>query len=178
MVPPNTHQKYIAKRAIQNFKNNLIAILTIVDSKFPIFNGGKLLPQSVLTLNLFHLLNVAFKVSEYTYILWAIWPHHYDTCTTRFKSITVREKDINGKGGAARHWIYGTWEHHPNTIDSSEFEILNQKQKELMTQYFLNKKYITQPTLTPEDTLLKAIQDICHAQNWNTIFNSHEESFK
>lgn len=42
------------------------------------------------------------------------------------------------------------------------------KQKELATHYFFKHSYITQPTLTPENTLLKAVQDLCHVLQKNT----------
>ena len=37
MVPPDTHRRNIAERAIQTFKSHFIAILAGVDPRFPIF---------------------------------------------------------------------------------------------------------------------------------------------
>ena len=37
MVPPDTHRRNIAERAIQSFKNHFISILAGVDPDFPIF---------------------------------------------------------------------------------------------------------------------------------------------
>ena len=68
MVPPDLHRRNIAERAIQTFKNHFVAILSGVDAKFPMQLWCKLLPQSILTLNLMRQSNVAPKVSAYAYM--------------------------------------------------------------------------------------------------------------
>ena len=52
LVPPDTHQRNIAEREIQTFKNHLIAIMLVVDSKLPMHLWCILIPQKFLTLNL------------------------------------------------------------------------------------------------------------------------------
>ena len=68
MVPPDTHRRNIAERAIQSFKNHFISILSGVDPSFPIFLWTKLLPQAIVTLNLLRPANVAPNVSAYAYV--------------------------------------------------------------------------------------------------------------
>ena len=68
MVPPDTHRRNFAERAIQTFKNHFIAILAGIDPRFPIFIWCKSLPQAVLTLNLMRPSNIAPKVSAYAYL--------------------------------------------------------------------------------------------------------------
>ena len=52
LVPPDTHRRNLAERAIQTFKSHFIAILAGVDPTFPMSLWDRLLPQAVLTLNL------------------------------------------------------------------------------------------------------------------------------
>ena len=68
MVPPDTHRRNIAERAIQTFKDHFIAILSGVDEQFPIYLWSKLLPQAILTLNLLRPSNIAPKVSAHAYM--------------------------------------------------------------------------------------------------------------
>jgi hypothetical protein len=51
-VPPKEHRVNAAERAIRTFKNHFVAILCTVDSKFPLSEWDRLLPQATLTLNL------------------------------------------------------------------------------------------------------------------------------
>ena len=51
-VPPKEHHVNSAKRAIRTFKNHLVAILASLDTNYPLSEWDRLLPQSVLTLNL------------------------------------------------------------------------------------------------------------------------------
>jgi hypothetical protein len=51
-VPPHEHRVNAAERAIRTFKNHFIATLCTIDSKFPLTEWDRLLPQTVLTLNL------------------------------------------------------------------------------------------------------------------------------
>jgi hypothetical protein len=51
-VPPKEHRVNAAERAIQTFKNHFVSILCTVDSRFPLTEWDRLLPQTLLTLNL------------------------------------------------------------------------------------------------------------------------------
>jgi len=51
-VPPDEHRVNAAERAIRTFKNHFVSILCTVDSKFPLAEWDRLLPQATLTLNL------------------------------------------------------------------------------------------------------------------------------
>ena len=51
-VPPKEHRVNAAERAIRTFKNHFVSILCTVDSKFPLTEWDRLLPQTTLTLNL------------------------------------------------------------------------------------------------------------------------------
>ncbi len=68
LVPPDNHQQNIAERAIQSFKNHFKTILAGVDDSFPMRLWDKLLPQTILTLNLLHQSNVSPIVSAWQYV--------------------------------------------------------------------------------------------------------------
>jgi hypothetical protein len=65
MVPPDTHRHNLAERAIQTFKSHFIAILAGVDSNFPMQLWDRLIPQTVMTLNLLRQSNTTPSISAY-----------------------------------------------------------------------------------------------------------------
>ncbi len=52
LVPPDNHRRNLAERAIQTFKNHFKAVIAGVDDSFPMHLWDRLLPQTVLMLNL------------------------------------------------------------------------------------------------------------------------------
>jgi hypothetical protein len=52
VVPPKMHQRNAAERAIRTFKNHFISTLCGTDPNFPLHLWDRLLPQTLLTLNL------------------------------------------------------------------------------------------------------------------------------
>ncbi len=68
LVPPDNYQQNLVERAIQTFKNHFKAILAGVDDSFPLRLWDKLLPQTILTLNLLCQSNVAPTVSAWQYV--------------------------------------------------------------------------------------------------------------
>ena len=52
LVPPDTHRRNLAERAIQTFKSHFISILAAVEPNFPMNLWDRLVPQAVVTLNL------------------------------------------------------------------------------------------------------------------------------
>jgi hypothetical protein len=51
-VPPGTHCRNAAERAIQTFKNHFIAGLCSIDKDFPLHLWDRLVEQRFITLNL------------------------------------------------------------------------------------------------------------------------------
>ncbi len=68
LVPPDNHRRNLVERAIQTFKNHFKAIIAGVDNSFPMKLWDKLLPQTVLTLNLLRQSNFAPTVLAYQYV--------------------------------------------------------------------------------------------------------------
>jgi hypothetical protein len=68
LVPPDTHQRNLAEKAIQTFKNHFKAIIQELDKTFPIKLWDKLLPQMILTLNFLRQSNAVHTVLAHQYI--------------------------------------------------------------------------------------------------------------
>jgi hypothetical protein len=68
LVPPDNHRRNLAKGAIQTFKNHFKAILAGVNNTFPMWLWDRLLPQTILTLNLLRQSNAVPTVLAYQYV--------------------------------------------------------------------------------------------------------------
>jgi hypothetical protein len=52
LVPPYSHRRNSAERAIRSFKDHLIAVLCSTDNAFPMYLWDSILPHAVITLNM------------------------------------------------------------------------------------------------------------------------------
>ena len=68
LVPPHSHRRNAAERAIRTFKNHFIAILMGCDKNFPLHLWDRLLPQALLTLNLLRGSRINPKLSAYAQV--------------------------------------------------------------------------------------------------------------
>jgi hypothetical protein len=68
LVPPGSHRRNQAERAIQTFKSHFISILAGVNDKFPLSLWCHLLEPTELTLNLLCQSKVAPKVSAFSHV--------------------------------------------------------------------------------------------------------------
>jgi hypothetical protein len=68
LVPPYTHIRNSAERAIRSFKDHLIAGLCSTDKSFPMHLWDRILPQAVITLNMLRTSRINPKLSAATHI--------------------------------------------------------------------------------------------------------------
>jgi hypothetical protein len=68
LVPPYSHRRNSAERAIRSFKDHLIAGLCSTDKSFPMHLWERLLPQAVITLNILRTSIINPKLSASTHI--------------------------------------------------------------------------------------------------------------
>jgi hypothetical protein len=68
LVPPYSHRRNSAERAIRSFKDHLIARLCSTDKSFTIHLWDRLLPQAVITLNMLRTSRINPKLSASTHI--------------------------------------------------------------------------------------------------------------
>ena len=129
MVPPDTHRRNIAERAIQTLKNHFIAILSGVNPRCPISLWSKLIPQIVLTLNLLRPSNVCPNVSAYTFM--------NGGCAVQLYVKPDRRKTWGEHSNDG--WYLGTSKKHYRCL-----KILNKKTKEerIYDTVFFKHKYL------------------------------------
>jgi hypothetical protein len=68
LVPPYSHRRNSAERAIRSFKIHLIAGLCSTDKSFPMHLWDRILPQAVMTLNMLRTSRINPKLSAATHI--------------------------------------------------------------------------------------------------------------
>jgi hypothetical protein len=162
LVPPNTHRRKLAVRAIQTFKSHFIAILAGVDPLFPMSLWDWLVPQTGLTLNLLRQANKTPTVSAYHYVN---GPFDYNAmplaplgCKVQMHKITNRCKtrDPHSLSG----WYLGTSLEHYRC-----HKIFCQKtcSEQISDTVFFQHWYIMQPVIMPEDQIVKAVGDLTSA---------------
>jgi hypothetical protein len=69
LVPPYSHRRNSAERAIRSFKDHLIAGVCSTDKSFPRHLWDRILPQAVITLNMLRNSRINPKLSSATHIL-------------------------------------------------------------------------------------------------------------
>jgi hypothetical protein len=68
LVPPYSHRRNVAERAIRSFNDHLIAGICSIDKVFPMPLWDRLLPQAVITLNMLHIYRINPKLSVSTHV--------------------------------------------------------------------------------------------------------------
>ena len=68
LVPPEVHRRNAAERAIRTFKNHFLSCLATCNKNFPIREWDRLLPQTVMTLNMLRNTRLNPALSAYTYL--------------------------------------------------------------------------------------------------------------
>ena len=68
LVAPHKHRVNAAEHTIRTFKNHLVAGMSSVHPKFPMYLWDELLPQAFITLNLLQISRTCPKISAYAYL--------------------------------------------------------------------------------------------------------------
>ena len=135
LTPADMHRRNAAERAIQTFKGHFISVLAAVPNSFPINQWHKLLPQTVLTLNLLRQSNVAPNISA--------WAYHHGSfdynrmpiapmgCEVRFHIKPARRKSF-GEHSEDGFYLQTSKEHTGHMSSSSK----RQEQNDCPTQHF------------------------------------------
>ena len=159
LVPPNNHRRNLAERAIQTFKSHFIAIIAGVDDTFPMRLWDKLLPQTIVTLNLLRQSNAVPSVSAYQYVR-GIFDYNKTPLGPMGSAVQMHESRDNRSTWAERSidgWYLGTSQEH---YRCHIIHVKKTNSERISDTVFFKHKYITQPTLTPVDTVVKAIDDL------------------
>jgi len=162
LVPPDNHRRNLAKRAIQTFKTHFKAVIAGVADNFPMHLWDHLLPQTVLTLNLLRQSNVAPTVSAYQYVHGAF---DYNKMPLAPMGCAVQIHERSEKRGSwamnsVDGWYLRTSDEH---YRCHEIYMKHTRGVRISDTVHVKHKHITALTLTPEDTIVKALNDLTEA---------------
>ena len=174
LVPPDTHRRNLAERAIQTFKNHFKAIIQGLDDTFPMKLWDKLLPQTILTLNLLRQSNAVPTVSAHQYIHGqfdynamplaplgcAVQMHEAPT-----KRATWAENTVDG-------WYLQT---SPEHYRCHVIYTKKTRSTRISDTVWFKHRYITQPAVTPADIIVKAITDLTQTLKGRTNLEGIEQ---
>ena len=159
LVPPGCHRRNIAEVAIKTFKQHFTSVLTGTAATFPLGLWDKLLPQAELTLNLLRQSNSTPNVSAYAH-LFGQFDYNRMPLAPMGCAVQVHEQSSKRR----------TWDAHsvdgyylltsPEHYRSHVVYVKGTKAVRVCETVFFKHKYITNPTLSHADMVVKAAQDL------------------
>jgi hypothetical protein len=162
LVPSDCHRRNIAERAIQTFKNHFVAILSGVEDRFPLSLWCHLVRPAKLTINLLQQSNVVPKILAYAHVH---RQHNYMkrpfaplgcAVMAHVKPKNRQSWDVHGNVG----FNIGTaMEHHR----CFHVYIVKTRATRISDLVFFKHQYITNPQLTLETLVLKAMSELTSA---------------
>ena len=155
-MPPDSHRRNAAERAIWNFKAHFLAILVGFHTDLPSSLWDTLLPQTKLTLNPILQATLAPELSDWEYYN---GPINYDAtlfipigCKVAIhnkpgtrKSWNFRARDGFSIGSALNHYLFH------KVVDTTT------KAVRVSNTVEFHHSYLTQPTVTTEDRIFHAL---------------------
>jgi hypothetical protein len=167
LVPPDTHQRNLAERAIQTFKNHFKAIIQGLDKTFPMKLWDKLLPQTILILNLLRQSNTIPIVLAHQYVHGQF---DYNAMPLAPLGCTVQMYKAPTKRGTWAENTTDGWYIQTSPEHNRCHRIYTKKMGSMRISdtVWFKHKYITQPTITPADMIIKALTDLMQALKGKT----------
>jgi hypothetical protein len=122
----------------------------------------KKLPQSILTLNLFCQSNVAPTVSAWQYVH---GPFDYNEMPLAPMGCAVQMHESSERQGTwAANTINGCYLHtSPEHYQCHRIYVKKTKNERISGTVFFKYRYLTQPTVTPANTIIKTLGDLTQA---------------
>jgi hypothetical protein len=168
LVPPHDHRRNKAEKAIQTFKDHFVAILCGADTSFPLNLWDLLLRQAEHTLNMLRPSRMTPTVSAYTY-LWG--QHDYNANPFAPLGCKVESHLVPGiretwaPHTASGYYVGTSWEHYR----CHEVYIIDTCHTRMCSSVFFKHKYLTMPSLTPADALIRAADNLTTALTTDAI---------
>ncbi len=162
LIPPHDHQWNKAEKAIQTFKDHFVAILCGADTLFPLNLWDLLLRQAEHTLNMLRPSQMTPTVSAYAYL----WGQH-DYNENSFVPLGCKVKSHLVPGihetwaphTASGYYIGTAWEHYC----CHKVYIIDTRHTQICSSVFFKHKYLTMPSLTPLNALIRAADNLTTA---------------
>ena len=173
LVPPSDHRRNLAERAIQTAKNHFVGVIAGVHENFPMHLWCRLLAQAELQLNMQRQSNVTPKVSAYAHVH---GPHNFMKKPFAPLGCPILTHDKPGNRGSwAEHasdgWHLGTSMEHHRCFN---VWVKATRAERVTGTIFFKHKYLTDPIITPEDTVVAAAQQLTNALQGN-VSGSNEQ---
>jgi hypothetical protein len=159
LVPPGCHQQNAAEVAIRNFKAHFLSVLAGVAKDFPPSLWNRLLPQTEVTLNLLRQSNTMPTRSAYAHLN---GPFDYNKMPLAPMGCEVQ---VHKKSDS-----HGTWAYHsvdgwylstlPEHYRMHVCHIKSIKSNQLSDPVHFKHKHITNPALTHDDKIMKAVAEL------------------
>ena len=162
LVPPHNHRRNIAERAIQTFKAHFISTLCGVDPNFPLALWCYLLPQAEMTLNMLRPSRTTPNVSAYAHLH---GQHDYNAHPLAPLGMQCEMHVMpDVRETFAPHSVSGynvgtSFEHYR----CYTIYIKSTRRTRVGNTIFFKHKYLTLPTITNADALLKSAEDMTTA---------------
>jgi hypothetical protein len=162
LVPPDTHQRNFAERAIKTFKNHFKAIIQGLDETFLMKLWENLLPQTILTLNLLMQSNAVPTVSAHQYVHGQF---DYNAMPLAPLGCAVQMHKAPTKRGTWAENTTDGWyiQTSPEHYRCHKIYTKKTRSMRISDTVWFKHKYITQPTITPANMIVEALTDLTQA---------------
>ena len=162
LVPSNQHRRNIAERAIQTAKAHIISGFSGLPANFPMQLWCYMIPQMELTLNMLRRSNITPNVSASEHLY---GPHNYNRqpLAPLGCEVQVYEPPLQRKSWAPRTvkgWYVGTSKEHYRAY---KVWVEKTKSTRISETVFFKHKYLTNPTVSPQDWVVKAANNLSRA---------------
>ncbi len=162
LVPPHNHRHNIAEKAIQTFKAHFISILCGADKSFPLNLYCQLLPQAEHTLNMLRQSRMIPTISAHSHL----WGQH-DSNANPFAPLGCKVEAYLHPGTretwaphtASGYYLGNSYEHYR----CHKIYISDTRHTRVCDTVFFKHKYLTMPTITLADALIKAADKLVDA---------------
>ena len=162
LVPPDDHRRNVAEKAIQTWKDHFISVMCGTADSFPLHLWDQCIPQMELQLCLLRQSNANPKISTYAHLY-----GHHNYNAVPFVPIgmeTIVHEKPNRRKSWAKHgkkgYVIGTSREHYRCYKTW---IKETRATRVSGTVFFKHKYLTNPTVTPEDAIVAAANNLSNA---------------
>ena len=162
LVLPDDHRRNVAEKAIQTWKDHFISNMSGTAKSFPLHLWDQCIPQMEMQLSLLRQSNANPKISTYAHLY---GHHNYNAVPfvpigmetiVHEKPSRRRSWDQHGKKG----WVLGTSREHYRGYSAW---IKETRATRTSGKMFFKHKYITNPSVTPQDAMVAAANNLSNA---------------
>jgi hypothetical protein len=162
LAPPHLHRRNAAERAIRTYKNHFIAGLSSTDPNFPLHLWDRLIPQSLISLNLMRGSRLNPKLSAYAQVHGAFDFNRTPLAPPGTKVLVHEKPEVRGTWSphAVEGWYVGPASNHYRCYKVWIKETTAERIADTLTWLPLHVKM---PGATPTDAAAAAARDLIAA---------------